>query len=195
MYVRWEALKQEQDPADTASRQEWQRRSVGVPSHLLSLVPAAPTRVRMPGSPMCRGAQVVDPFTVTDPVNIYLLARGQVCRCLPWATCHHHNHPYLWLWPPFLQLANPLRLFLPNPGQHACGLTSWRHGFAMDSLLASRNVWPTHLPHMTHLTPDTPTTGKCCCSASCTADALFIVLRKCDEIMTSRFNEGFDIAK
>ncbi|KAK8394160.1 hypothetical protein O3P69_006388 [Scylla paramamosain] len=145
MYARREELKQEQDPADGTSRREWERGSAGVPFHLLPVMPAAPAGLRMPGPPRWRGPQVVEPLVVPDPINVYLLARGQVCRCLPWATCQHH-HPYLWLWPHLLPPSSPFRLHLPSPPQHSGSLAAWRPGFATDSLLGPRDAWPAHLP-------------------------------------------------
>ncbi|MPC22736.1 Homeobox protein goosecoid [Portunus trituberculatus] len=144
MYARREALKQEQDISDGTTRREWERRSDGAPFHLPLTAASGP---RMPGPPRCQVSQVVEPLVVPDPINVYLLARGQVCRCLPWATCQHH-HPYLWLWPHLLPPSSPFRLHLPSPAQHASGLASWRPGFAMDNLLVPRDGWPAHLPSL-----------------------------------------------
>lgn len=156
MYARRAAPKQEQDSADGAEELAWTRRSVSVPSLLPPLPLSVPAGGRVPGPPGCQPQQV-EPAPVLDPVSVYLLARGQVCRCLQWTTCHHH--PYLWLWPPFLPPASPLRLHHPIPAQHAGGLAAWRHDFAVDSPLAPRDVWPPHLPHLSRLAPDTLNTG------------------------------------
>lgn len=159
MHARRAAPKQEQDAANGVEERAWARRSAGVPS----LLPPPPLSVSaggggVPRPPGCHPEQV-DPASVFDPVSVYLLARGQVCRCLQWATCHHH--PYLWLWPPLLPPAGPLRLHLPSPGQHAGGLAAWRHGLALDGALAPRDVWPPHLPHLPRLAPDALSTGDC----------------------------------
>lgn len=156
MYTRREAPKQEQDAGDCAEERPWERLSADVPPFPPPILPSVHVGGGVPGPPTYRPQQV-DPSIAMDPVCVYLLARGQVCRCLQWATCHNHpHHPYLWLWPPFMPPPNPFRLHLPNPRQHTGGMAAWRHGFAVDSHLSPRDVWP---PHLQRLAPGAPSTG------------------------------------
>lgn len=124
------------------------------------LVPAMPGYVGMPQEVPQVGT------SVNDSVDVYLLSREQLRRCLECTLCHHQ---YLWPWhplalhpaPPILTpaaaaaAATHLRFQLLSPDDDRASLSTWRRGFSVDSLLAPRDIWPLHLPP--HLPPHIPT--------------------------------------